>query len=359
VTDVPTPVAGPHRPLPHTPVLAVGGARRTTSIDVVRPEGLAGPIDAHLHGRNLVRGDDGVARPTDRLALRVRIDAVSGLITEVDDHSTASGPARAPADGGALGLVGADVRRGLVRAVVDALPDDAARRSLRYSALEDLNGANLVSGYAPLRAGLYVGTPEDGEARAAMQVDVCAGWARGGAMVERLRLTGNNAVPMGPVAPPLDDPTARALGGAAGAWHELPVLAEHTVRRARRLDVHPPRSAGERGRLVAHFRDSYQAADHEMVLHEYVVSADLVAGGAGPGLVLDSIEVDVRVLPWDECPAAAASATRLDGTAVADLPARVRAELVGPSTCTHLNSTMRSLADADALVAALAGRTPT
>ncbi len=435
--EVPTPVAGPHRPLPATPVLAAGGARRTTSIDLVRPEGLAGPIDAHIRGRDLVRGDDGVARPADLVELRVRIDAVSGLILEVDDGSTTSGPAPARADRGALGLVGADVRRGFIRAVVDALPDDAERRTVRYSALEDLNGANLVSGYAPLRAGLYVGSPADGEARAAMQVDVCAGWARDGAMVEHLRLTGNNAVPMGPKAPRLDEPKAPQLDepkaprldepkaprldepkaprldepkaprldepkapqldepkapqldepkaprldepkapqldepkaprldepkaatpGSAGAWHELAPLAEHSVRRARRLDVHPPRSAGERGRLVAHFRDSYQAADHEMVLHEYVVSANLVAGASGPGLVLDDIEVDVRVLPWDDCPAAAASAARLDGTPVADLPARVRAELVGPSTCTHLNSTMRSLADADALVAALGHAEP-
>ena len=35
------------------------------------------------------------------------------------------------------------------------------------------------------------------------------------------------------------------------------------------------------------------------------------------------------------------------------LPALVRAELVGPSTCTHLNSTMRSLADVPALLGLL------
>jgi hypothetical protein len=38
------------------------------------------------------------------------------------------------------------------------------------------------------------------------------------------------------------------------------------------------------------------------------------------------------------------------GVPVTDLPARVRAELVGPATCTHLNSTLRSLADVAALL---------
>jgi hypothetical protein len=36
---------------------------------------------------------------------------------------------------------------------------------------------------------------------------------------------------------------------------------------------------------------------------------------------------------------------------IADLPARVRAELVGPGTCTHLNSTLRSLVDVPTLLA--------
>jgi hypothetical protein len=40
------------------------------------------------------------------------------------------------------------------------------------------------------------------------------------------------------------------------------------------------------------------------------------------------------------------------GVAVDDLPGRVRADLRGAGTCTHLNSSLRCLAD----VAALAGR---
>jgi hypothetical protein len=79
-------------------------------------------------------------------------------------------------------------------------------------------------------------------------------------------------------------------------------------------------------------------------MHEYLVDAHVDAGGR-----LAEVVVDPRVLPWQACPGAAASAQRLVGVALADLPARVRAELVGATTCTHLNSTLRSLADVWAL----------
>jgi hypothetical protein len=50
-------------------------------------------------------------------------------------------------------------------------------------------------------------------------------------------------------------------------------------------------------------------------------------------------------LPWRECPRAAASAERLVGMEVDGLRATVREQFVGPTTCTHLNDTMRSLED--------------
>ena len=57
-----------------------------------------------------------------------------------------------------------------------------------------------------------------------------------------------------------------------------------------------------------------------------------------------SCDANVGVLPWVECPSAAASATRLAGTPAADLRERIRDTFVGTSTCTHLNDTLRALA---------------
>jgi hypothetical protein len=59
------------------------------------------------------------------------------------------------------------------------------------------------------------------------------------------------------------------------------------------------------------------------------------------------------VLPWFECPQAAASAARLTGRPLAGLRPAVRAEFLGPTTCTHLNDTLRALEDVAALINAL------
>jgi Protein of unknown function (DUF2889) len=60
-----------------------------------------------------------------------------------------------------------------------------------------------------------------------------------------------------------------------------------------------------------------------------------------------------RVLPWRECPQAAASAQRLAGMSVVGLRRQVREELTGPTTCTHLNDTLRGLEDVEHLVRSL------
>jgi hypothetical protein len=51
------------------------------------------------------------------------------------------------------------------------------------------------------------------------------------------------------------------------------------------------------------------------------------------------------VLPWGECPQAVGSSERLVGWKVDDLRPEARTELVGPSTCTHLNDVLRGLED--------------
>lgn len=60
-------------------------------------------------------------------------------------------------------------------------------------------------------------------------------------------------------------------------------------------------------------------------------------------------EATARVLPFVECPQAAASATRLAVMKVLPIRPQVRAELLGPTTCTHLNDTLREIEDIVAL----------
>jgi hypothetical protein len=76
-------------------------------------------------------------------------------------------------------------------------------------------------------------------------------------------------------------------------------------------------------------------------------TVDVPAGRIG------SISARAHVLPWMECPGALASAQRVAGMELSELRARVRKEFVGRSTCTHLNDSLRSLADISALHHAL------
>jgi hypothetical protein len=300
---------------------APGSVRRTTSIDITFPDGIGNRVVADIRGRDLRTNADGSSEPLDQLAVTMTLDPWTVVITE----------ATAP-----LGeLVGLELRGAFAQAVGEHFPDDAARRSLCYSALEDLRGAHLVSGYAALRAGLIPDVPEFAAAAIERQGDICVGWAVEGPVIGTLRDTGHNPVPVGPVAPLLD-------GDDALGWHAVAMLAAHTVRRRRRTDV--GHEDGEL-RVVHHFRDSHCDDDGtERVMHEYLVHAAF-----DDHEQLASIDAEARVLPWYECPGALVSAQQLIGVHLDEFPARVRRDLKGVTTCTHLNSTLRTLADAHAL----------
>ncbi|HZM29513.1 MAG TPA: DUF2889 domain-containing protein [Acidimicrobiales bacterium] len=321
------PRPGPHRALATTPPVAPGAARRTTSIDVTRPDGLLGPCAIVLRGRDVAAVAGGRTEVAAEVALTVRVDPAGRL-------GEATGPGAAVLEP----LAGASLRSGFGRRLAEALPGDLERRALVASLLEDMAGAFLVSGYAPLRAGLLPADPATATQRAALQADVCIGWRVGGLLHRVLAEEGRSAVPLGPTAPAIEraDPAG---------WHDLPPLGEGTVRRRRLLEA-VLSSAGTGAAIRAHFRDSHAGGDGETVMHEYAVDAEVDGDGR-----IARVDVDPRVLPWEACPLAVASAARVVGVALADLPGHVRADVVGTSTCTHLNSTLRSLADARALLA--------
>jgi len=324
--DLAPPRPGPRRALAASPAAAPGSVRRTLSLDVTRPDGLLGPVVAFLAGRDRVVDAAGRAQVLGEVSLVVRV-AVSGDVEGIEGGPPALSE-----------VVGASLRSGFGRRAAAALPEVATRRTLLAALLDELPGAYHVSGYALARGGVLP-DGSDGPARAALQADVCAGWAVGEPLHDVLAATGHIAIPSGPHAPALehDDPDG---------WHALAPLGEGTVRRRRLLDV--ARAEGAAGLDVrAHFRDSWSGDGTEIALHEYGIEAAVDGDGR-----IAKVEVDARVLPWDSCPGAVPSASRMVGVAVADLPARVRADLVGPSTCTHLNSMLRSLVDVSALAAA-------
>jgi hypothetical protein len=194
--------------------------------------------------------------------------------------------------------------------------------------LDDLPVAVLISGYAMLRSGAISGPVGPMADPAGRMRDLCSGWRSDGTMVVSIERGEGVPVPELAPAPDLgrdDDPLA------VEALADLPV---GSLRRRRRIDVLP----GEPVPVEATFRDSFRAVEGEGVLHEYVVRATCESGGR-----LSSIEAEPRVLPWVECPAAAAHVALLVGTEAGDLARRVPATLTGLSSCTHLNDLLRSL----------------
>jgi hypothetical protein len=323
--------SGPHNPDPEVPDRARNSVRRTSHIDSIRPDPRDFATNVHARARDLFTSDtDAVVLGTVELTAELRADSTLAAI-----DSDPKEPALSE-------LIDAVVGPGFRSRMTATLPAPAEAQSLLYLLLDDLPAARLVSGYAGQRAGtIPVLTREPGaaEAIASFNADICAGWATGATILRAVAEHGEVPTPIGPRAPSrlrADDPLA---------WHELPVLPPGGMRRARRFDFAPD------GRFDAHFRDSYCEPDgSESAVHEYRVTGRLDTESG----TIAEITAEARVLPWVECPGAVASAARLVGTPVADLRTRVRADFVGTSTCTHLNDTLRALADLHTLAPVVA-----
>jgi hypothetical protein len=279
-------------------------------------------------GRDLWTAIDGTATEIGRAGLLATIEMVPRIVQHIEID---------PAVAGIAGLSGAPAMSGFRAAVDKVAPDLRRRRDLRYSLLDDVPVATLISGHALSASNMLGSQVKSGYLPVA---DQCAGFASSGLLMTSFE-AGDPAVVTGPVAPDIDDaddPTA---------WHDMVALPRHGMRRRRRLDVYHAGQSDHVG-IDAMFRDSYVRGDGaETIIHEYTLDAVVEADS---GVIVRSQAVP-RVLPWQECPGAVASATGIAGMTLAELHFRVRRELVGTSTCTHLNDLLRSVADAEALIA--------
>jgi hypothetical protein len=322
------PLHGVHQPTTGTPPRQPGSVRRTTSIDMTRDPGSLDPVYLVGRGRDLRTRDDGTAEDLGTAGFRATVEMVARVVKSVEST---------PAMPGASQLVGAPAMSGFRAAVDAAAPELRARRDLLYTLLDDIPVATLISGHALSASGVLSNTGASGYLPVANQ---CAGFVTGGLLMNSFE-SGDQAVVTGPVAPDLGDP------GDPDSWHHMPALPLHGMRRRRRLDVYPtadPRCVG----VDAMFRDTYVRADGvETIIHEYTLTAAVDRAT----LTISEADAVARVLPWQECPGAIASARRINGMTLPELHFRVRKELTGIMSCTHLNDFLRSIADAAALLA--------
>jgi hypothetical protein len=331
---------GPQDPQTSTPRRLPRSVRRTTSIDMRFPDGLAGDVLLSGRGRDLLTDCRGAARVADVAAFEATIDFAHGQrVTAV---------VTSPPVDGIEALVGRGAGGGYRKYLNEVVGQCDLRGSLQFQLLDDLSGASLVSGYAPQLALAHRGehdVEEIAESADATQImlamgDVCAGWRSGGTIMTSVETRGRPPMLQGPVAPALDDP------GDADAWHAVAHDMEpNGMRRIRRIDV---AQADATAPLVVDsmFRDTHMDRGGTVtIVHEYHVAATVDP----ESFTVLAIDATPRVLPYHECPEAAASARRVVGTTAGGLRARTRAEFVGASTCTHLNDVLRALEDVESL----------
>jgi hypothetical protein len=279
-------------------------------------------------GRDLLTRPGGDSEVLDHSRLDAHVDFSAGTIKRISAEPNHSGLAD---------LTGAGAFGGFRSLVHEAMPSERDSGSVCYQLLDDLPIALMLSARALRAAGL--GMTKMG-VRQESPIDICAGWVAGGTADVGTTEQG----------PPLDlGPVASEItrDDDALAWHAFEPLPPHSTRRHRRVDVWRD---GDTAEVDCFFRDSFTPADGvETVVHEYRVHAAVDPRASR----FIACEAEAGRLPYPECPNALASAKRLAGAEIAGLRREVRRSFVGPSTCTHLNDTMRSLEDVGALIRAL------
>jgi hypothetical protein len=312
------------------PLRLRGSVRRTSTIDMRWPDGWGEQMLLLGRARDLLTAPDGSSRVLAEDEVRVGV-APDRTIVSIDTN---------PLRPAATGLVGARGGGGLRRVLADVLPGERDAGTPLYLLLDDVSGATLIGGFAysqwPSR--WPGGWHETRSSSARRRVEgICVGFAPGASSLQEGGSRFSHDLRPVPSLINAADP---------GGWHVLEDIAEVSMRRARRIDV----SVDSVIRIEAMFQDSATVPDGGRVaVHEYRVeaTADPVTGE------LLSVVADPRVLPFAECPMAAANVGRMIGTRLADLRASVLQELKGTAGCTHLNDALRALAEVQVLARTL------
>lgn len=306
-------------PLAGSPPRHPGSVRRTTSLDLHWPQGPRGPMVLAGRARDLVTSEAGTARV--HASALVNATVADGVVTSLVAH---------PDTRRVAGLAGRKLAVGFRTAVWRSLRDHYDAGSPLHQLLDEMPISLIIGGFS-LRRREPEQTPPSQR-----RLDVCAGWATGGVAHTHREAHDRPPAPHLRVAPSLVDPAD------PDGWHTLPELEPWAMSRRRRLDV---LDLGDGAALDALFRDSWRHPDgYDEVLHEYEVQAMIDRDGK-----VRDVRAIPHVLPHFDCPSGAASARRITGAKVVDLREWVSFNLFGPMSCTHLNDTLRSLADAPKL----------
>jgi len=316
-------------------VRRANSVRRTSTIDSSWPEGRSGPMIMSGNARDVLTGRDLADCST---VATGAFDIVATMGREIRAIETIP---RLPDPASLVGVRGGGQSRTAIAAQLSAM--DAIATPL-HLLLDDFAGASLVAGWAWSRWTDDWASPEgvsESVRRNFPRMEgICAGFRPGASSLDdhgRPRHDIQSSARVESLVNP-DDPAG---------WHSLAAQKGVGMRRARWIDI---RRDGGNVRIEAGFQDS-STAPHggRDAVHEYRVSAT----ADWNEMVLRSLVADPRVLPYRECPAAAANINRLVGTPLKDFRNEVLDQLPGTLGCTHLNDVLRALADVPRLAVML------
>src|SRR6201986_5249505 len=225
------PLHGVHEPTTGNPERRPGSARRTTSIDMTRDDGSLDPVYLRGGERYLWTAADGTVTELDSATLTATIELIARVVRHVEVKPPVAAMSR---------LSGAPAMSGFRAAADKAAPALRHARDLRYTLLDDVPVATLISGHALSASNLLGDVAKSGYLPVA---DQCAVFATGGLLLTSFE-AGDPVIVTGPEAPDLDhgqDP------GDPWAWHRVAALPRHAMRRRRRVDVYQGESPSRVG----------------------------------------------------------------------------------------------------------------
>jgi len=321
----------------HAPPRRPGSVRRTMSIEVTWPDNVYAPSTFVGRARDVftpLTGGDPV---------ELAQDAISGQFDQrVIKHVEGARETAALAS-----LAGERAGSNLRSAVDRAMHAEKAGGSTLYLLLDDLAGASLVCAWGWARWHpdfINAIRRENASFHIAQMEGVCIGFRPGSAALDV------NVNDVGK-RPNCTDVVSLVNPADPAGWHALTDVTDAPqFRRARLIDVW---REGDVLHAWSIFQDSSNKPDSALreAIHEYRLEA---TADARTGELL-SLKATPGTLPHSECPAAMANIGLLVGSQMTDLRDVVLEKLKRTAGCTHLNDTVRSLAEVPVLAAKLPG----
>lgn len=315
-----------------SPLRRKNSFRRTTTMDVLWPEGRYGKLELIGNGRDIFTAD--TALPPVVLD-KARLNAI---ITDDKKIDAISSDPRCSA---LSSLRGMSAVGGFRKAFRPLLDKDKLASPLELL-LDDVVGGTVVSDWAWSTRPNSITRNEKLERQARLNdmAGVCTGFRVGSSA---LHADGEFQYERCTVVPALLHPDD-AVG-----WHELLQFDEVNLRRSRCMDVWLDRVIV----VEAVFQDSALQLDGRRVaVHEYSLRAEVNP----KSFTLQELLITPHVLPYPECPSAVSFTHSLIGMALPELKASVHSLLGRERGCTHLNDMLRSLSDLPEIICSLSSQ---